>query len=358
MATGSEVWEQLKRVRDLVAENPLEGRKFADAALAQLAEIDDPPPDLLGFAAQIHGTAWRATGDYLAAQRCYTRAEGIYSNALAKTQDFALQRRLILGEADLWRRWSFLYLEIQDWERGLEMLSLAERRFTLADQRHDVGRVYLARGQLLWERDQPGDQDQALEFLSLAVELIDPRKSEGAFHAAQHNLSWALNLHPAPAPRSLERAFQALQRGRLSPSAKRRKPCHHPRQLFGHSYITVPDAKQRYLQGKILLRLGRAIEARPFLVTARTHLMALGGYARDVFAVTLDLVECYLLVYQRPWRRVADLLTQTIARCPLSDIGPEAESALDLLQVALKARNIPSATRHLDVARCRLVARD
>ncbi len=356
MATVREVWDRLERVRDLVSENPIEGRKAADAALAMLAEVEDPPTDLLAFAAQIDGTAWRANANYDAAQRCYIRAETIYRQALSISRDFALQRRLILGQAELRRRWSFLCIELQEWERGLEMLALAERRFTLADQPHEVGRVYLARGQLLWERDQPGDKDQALELLSLAVEFIDPGKSQGAFQAAEHNLTSALTLHHDPAPKSLERAFEALQRGRLSQSTKRRSSCQAPRQRFGHSELSIPDAKRRYLQGKILLRLRRAKEARPFLDTARTHLMALGDYSRDVFAVTLDLAECYLLVFQQPWRRVADLLAQTFARCPMSDVGPEAKAALDLFRVALEAQRLPSARKHLDLARRRYVA--
>ncbi|MCP4660254.1 MAG: hypothetical protein GY856_33050 [bacterium] len=345
----------MKPIDDLVTENPPEGRAAADAALALLAELHAAPPDLLAFGAQIDGSAWRANGNYLAAQRCYTRAEGIYCQALATCRDFVVQRRMILGQAELRRRCSFLCVELQEWERGLEMLALAERRFTLADQPHEVARVYLARGQLVWERNQSGDQDQALELLSLAVEMIDPRKSMGAFNAAEHNLTTVLTLHPDPAPKSLERAFEALQRGRLSPSAKRGSSSQGPRQRFGHSQFSIPDAKRRYLQGKILLRLRQPDTARTFLDTARTDLMALGDYPRDVFAVTLDLAECYLLVFKLPWRRVADLLTQTFERCPVSDVAPETKAALELLQTALEARSLPSARKHLDLARHGLV---
>ncbi len=356
MATVREVWDRLKPIDDLVTENPHEGRAAADAALALLAELHDAPPDLLAFGAQIDGSAWRANGNYLAAQRCYTRAENIFRQAFATSLDFALQRRLLLGQADLRRRWSFLCLGLQEWERGLEMLALAERRFTLADQRHEVGRVYLARGHLVWERNHSGDQDQAMELLSLAVEMIDPRKNKGAFQAAEHNLTTVLTLHPDPAPKSLERAFETLQRSRLSPSAKRRNTCHGPRQRFGHSQFSIPDANRRYLQGKILLRLHRPDEARPFLDTARTDLMALGAYPRDLFAVTLDLAECYLLVFKQPWRRVAVLLAQTFKRCPVSDIGPETKAALDLFQVALEARSLPTARKPLDLTRHRFVS--
>jgi len=356
MATVREVWDRLKPIDDLVTENPPEGRAVADAALALLAELHDAPPDVLAFGAQIDGSAWRANGNYLAAQQCYKRAEGIYCQALATCRDFVVQRRLILGQAELRRRWSFLCVELQEWERGLEMLALAERRFTLADQPHEVGRVYLARGQLVWERNQSGDQDQALELLSLAVQMIAPRKSEGAFQAAEHNLTSVLTLHTHPAPESLARSFEALQRGRLSPSAKRRHTCHGPRQRFGHYQFSIPDAKRRYLQGKILLRLRQPNQARPFLDTARTDLMALGDYPRDVFAVTLDLAECYLLVFKRPWRRVAFLLAQTFTRCPVSDVAPETKAALDLFQVALKARSLRSARKHLELARHRFVA--
>ncbi len=355
MATVREVRDRLKSIDDLVTENPSEGRAAADAALALLAELHDAPPDLLAFGAQIDGTASRANAKYDAARRCYTHAEKIYRQALSSSRNFALQRRLILGQAELRRRLSFLCLELQEWERGLEMLSVAERRFTLADQPHEVGRVYLARGHLLWERNQSGDQDQALELLSLAVEVIDQRRSMRAFHAAEHNLTTVLTLHPDPAPKSLERAFESLQRGRLSPSAKRGNSSHGPRQRFGHAQFSIPDANRRYLQGKILLRLHRSNEARPFLDTARTHLMALGDYPRDLFASTLDLADCYLLVFKRPWQRVAGLLEQTFKRCPMSGLGPETKAALDRFQVALEARNLPSAREHLDQARLRFV---
>ncbi len=353
MATVREVWDRLEFVRALVSENPIEGRKAADAALALLAEVEDPPPDLLAFAAQIDGTAWRANGKYAGAVRCYTRAASIYRDALNAFQDLALRRRLILGRADLWRRWSFLCMELQEWDRGLEMLDSAEKRFLVAGQQHEVGRVYLARGHLLWERNELGDQDQALVLLCRAVELIDPRKSEGAFRAATHNCTEALTLHPNPASESLRRGFDALRRGRLSQSAKRRSSCNRARQRFGHAERTVPDAKRRFLQGKILLHLHRAAEAQPFLETARIDLMLLGNYPRDVFAVTLELAECYLAQFRRPWKRVGDLLAETFALCPSGAIGPEVQDALDLLQAALETRNLPVARNHLVMARRR-----
>ncbi len=350
------VWEVRKRMQFvdvLTTENPIEGRKAADAALELLDQLDRPPPDLLAFAAQIDGSAWRANGDYHAAERCYTRAETIYRQVLAGSRDHGLRRRLHLGEAELRRRWSFLCVELCDWDRGLGMLSLAQEDFIAAGLQHEVGRVYLARGQLLWERDHPGDRDQTLELLSQAVELIDPAKREAAFQAAEHNLTSALTLHPNPAPESLEKAFEALQRSRLSRTSKRRTNC--ARQIFGRAEHTIPDAKRRYLQGKILLRLRQDDQALIFLKTARLDLMELGNYPRDVFAVTLDLADCYLWLYRYPWRRIVDLLADTFAFCPVDDLrlAPEAQAALELFQTAIEAQNLKAARKHLDVTQRR-----
>ncbi|MCP4660255.1 MAG: hypothetical protein GY856_33055 [bacterium] len=353
MVKVSEVWKRLHFVDDLTTEKPLEGRKAADAALELLDQLDTTPPDLLGFAAQVDGSAWRANGDYHAAERSYTRAETIYRQALAGSRDHGLRRRLHLGEAEVRRRWSFLCVELCDWDRGLEMLTLAQEDLIAAGLQHEVGRVCLARGQLLWERHHPGDRDQALELLSQAVELIDPAKREAAFHAAEHNLTSALTLHPNPAPESLERAFEALQRSRLSRTSKRRTNC--GRQIFGRAELTIPDAKRRYLQGKILIRLRQDDQAQIFLETARVHLMDLSNYPRDVFAVTLDLAECYLWLFRYPWRRIANLLADTFAFCPVDDLelAPEAQAALELFQAAIEDRNLKVARKHLDVAQRR-----
>jgi hypothetical protein len=275
------------------------------------------------------------------------RAQRSYRDALGVYEDSAFRRQLFLGRADLRRRWSFLCRELLDWDRGLKMLGLAEDSFTTAGQWQEVGRVHLARGQLLWERDHGHDQNRALELLGLAVEMIDPEKSAGAFEAAEHNCEWALALHPDPDPEALERTFKALQRSRLSQAAKR--PCnrHRGRQRFGRAQLTIPDAKRRYLQGKVLVRLCEHDEARPFLESSRLHLMVLGNYPRDVFAVTLDLAECYLWIYLKPCRRVATLLAETFAACPTDGLEPEAQAALALLCEALEAERTEAARQRL-----------
>ncbi len=104
------------------------------------------------------------------------------------------------------------------------------------------------------------------------------------------------------------------------------------------------------------MRLFQHEEARPFLETSRAHLMILGSYPRDVFAVSLDLAECYLWVFRRPWRRVAALLAETFALCPVTELFPESRAALELFEGALEARSVEAARRHLASARQRLVA--
>jgi hypothetical protein len=178
--------------------------------------------------------------------------------------------------------------------------------------------------------------------------MIEREKREAAFNAARQNLTCALTLSDDVAPESLMWAFQTLQRSRLvAPGSKA------GRQRLGHVQLTVPDATRRYLQGKLLLRLGKPGEARPFLESARIHLMALGSHPRDVFAVTLDLAESYLLALRHPWRKVTGLLAGTLALCPVEDIGPEAQAALDLFQAALESRDLDSATQQVASARRR-----
>jgi hypothetical protein len=158
-------------------------------------------------------------------------------------------------------------------------------------------------------------------------------------------------LHSDASPESLERAFRALQRSRLSKTSKRPCESFRNRQRFGRRELTIPDAKRRYLQGKIQLRLMQHDEARLFLETARIDLMALGNHHRDVFAITLDLAECYLGLFRRPWRRIANLLSETFELCPVSDLNPEAEAAVELLQTALAAENVAKVEKQLAAAR-------
>lgn len=351
MSTREKLWERLKAVEYLIWEDPVAGNQELHATLSQIAKIRNPPLALWAFAEKIRGTAWRANGDFEQAEQCYLRAEGIYRKAFLSCEMLAQRRALLLDEADLYRRQAFLHLEQRDWTGCRRMLDAAEVRFTLAGERHEVGHVLLARGQLFWERAAAGEQDRALELLSRALELIDPAKSKMIFESAEHNLASALALHPNPSPDSLERAFRALQRSRLSNASKRPSERFRRRQRFGRRELTIPDAKRRYLQGKIQLRLNQHDEARLFLETARTDLMLLSNHPRDVFSVTLDLAECYLGHFRRPWRQITDLLAQTFALCPVTDLNPEAETALELLQTALAAQNFTKVEKQLAAVR-------
>ncbi len=56
-------------------------------------------------------------------------------------------------------------------------------------------------------------------------------------------------------------------------------------------------------------------------------------------------------ILRRPWRRIADLLSQTFDLCPVSDINPEAEAALKQLQTALTAENFAKVEKRLAAVR-------
>jgi tetratricopeptide (TPR) repeat protein len=356
MATVQQIWECLEAADNLARERPPKSRETVDLALSLLGEVVEPPQDLTAFAAQINGTAYRANGDHAAAEACYTRAEALYREGLANYQDFNLRRRLYLGRADLQRRWSLLCMERLNWSRGIKMLELAKERFILAGQRHEVGRVYLAWGQLLWQRGKAGDHAAAVELLSRAVEMIDPDQREGAFRSAEHNLTCALALSEEVSPESLEHAFEHLQRGRLSRASRRPSRDHLSRQRFGRAEASLPDATRRYLQGRILLRLWQHEDARRFLESARDHFLELGNDPRNVFAVTLDLAECYLWTFVHPWQKVAKLLADTFDRCPPSELTPETQAALELFESALQRRDLASARKQLDATRRRFLA--
>jgi len=346
-----EVKRSLDTLRDLAGLNPSEALKLLPSTLAAAREADPGSPALMAFAAQVEGTVWRANAEFRRAEEAYSRAEEVYREALARCENLRAGHELILGRADLWRRWSFLCIEQRRWQRGLEMLDAAEEALIAARRRHDLGRVHLARGQLLAERNEPGDGDRAIELLAQSVEMIDPNKSEPAFDTAQHNLEWALATHASPSAESLEKAFRALQRSRLSRAAKRPSAADRGRQLFGHRQRTIPDAKRRYLQGKVLMRLRQHDEARPFLETARIDLMLLGNYPRDVVPATVDLVECYLWALRRPWTKVSRLLTETLSSCKVDDWYPEVIRAVQLLEKAIAAKSFEKARRQVALLR-------
>jgi tetratricopeptide (TPR) repeat protein len=257
--------EFLDRWNMISFRDPQAGRRHADRGLEMVRQLGSPP-ELLARGLTILGSSYRATGDLPRADHAYAAALRIYHGL-----DVSDRRGIALDEADLHRRRAILRMEEHRYAEGLDAADRAITIYKAGQDRHELGRSYSAKGLLEYKMGYRA----SIGTISHALTLMDASRNPDAHDAASHNLQLALaDFKPEAA--TLERSLEQLHAARVSRRSLRpSRRQGHRRQLMARRRRTLADAKTRYLQGRILVMLGRHDEARPLLETAHEDLLAL-----------------------------------------------------------------------------------
>lgn len=338
-------YRQFLDLWDAIAfESPEAGRRHADQGLELVRQLCNPPPALLARAFAICGSSFRAVSELARAEECFQEARKLYENIAI------LLRQDNLDKADLYRRMVFLRLEQRCFDEALELAHHAATILSVAGASHELGRVYAAKGLAQLKLGDPG----AIDTLCLALGKLDAGQNPNAYHAACHNLLMALG-ELRPKPELLEAALAQLCKARLTKRSRRpaRRQAHRLR-LTGYRRKTMPDAKARFLQGRILNLLGQHEEARKLLESAREDLITL-GMPLAVAEVSIELAECYLWFSEsRRWPRIERLAREALELLrPVPD-APEVVAACQLLLHVAAARPARGARQELERCRARL----
>lgn len=322
--------------------DPIAGRRHADQGLRWVAKLKNPPA-LHARALTILGSSYRAVEDPPRTEEAFQKALAIYR---AMTYEL---RSIALDQADLYRRLAYLRLEQRRYAEALDLVDQAVPVFVSAGCRHELGRVYLAKGVIQLKM---GDR-AAISTLCHALSTLDTERSPSDYHAATHNLLFAL-CNFEPDGETLDRAFKFLQVARLSSRSRspgRRRS--HQYKLLGHRRPTMPDAKTRFLQGRILLLLGDDAAARRALESARADLIAL-DMPLAVAEVSIELAECYLMASIPSWGKIQRLAQEALQLLAAVPNAGEILVACELLHKAAVARSLTQARRELAAYRKRL----
>lgn len=333
--------------RDLIAQwdaiafkDPGEGARHAEHCLDVVAKLDYPP-ELHARALTIYGSSRRAIGDLGGAEQAYRQALRIFDALLAEPDN----NQVILDEADLQRRIAYLRAKQGRYPDALQCAGHALRIFHLANETHEKGRAFLARGSVLLMMDQ----SRSISALILALEHLDGEKSPEDFLAATSNLIYALTLFQDLDADWLEGALRRVTECRLSLRSRRRRV--GTRYLKGHRRKTPADALMRYVQGRLLVLLERYEEARALLHTAREDLLEL-GMARELASASLELAECYLhLSGIHRWHRIEALCREVLTALASEPDTTDAIAAFKLLRCSLLERSAQEARDGLSSAR-------
>jgi tetratricopeptide (TPR) repeat protein len=329
------------------------GRQLADEGLARVRALGNPP-DLYARALANQGSSFRVTSDLSRAEKLYKEAEGLY-RSLILSLDFGYiqQRQAILDQADLERRWAYLRRDQRRFCEALDRATAAESVFLAANDLYNVGRSRSVRGTIHSER---GHQEEAIPWLSSALTCFEPGKHDEAIYAAAHNLQIALT-ESDPSPECLEETLRQVTEGRLSRTSRRpSRTGSVSRQLMGHRRRTLPDAKARGLQGRILALLHQYPDAQRLLESAREDLIFVDA-SLDAAVVDVELGECYLCSIggHRRWDRIEELAKEAIELlAPVPGI-PETLAALRLWQTAVVARSLGEARQRVRCCRVELL---
>ena len=117
--------------------------------------------------------------------------------------------------------------------------------------------------------------------------------------------------------------------------------------------MSLPDAKARGLQGRILAMLGQPDDAIRLFESAREDLIRVGAHL-DAAVVDVELADCYLWSSLR-WRRVEDLAAEALGLLAPYPNMPEALAALKLWHEAAAARSLRETRRLIERCRALLV---
>lgn len=325
-------------------ESPEAGHKHVEQGCQLIRRLPDPPPALLARAHTIRGSSFRAIGDLGRAEECFSDARKLYIGLLG------YRREDILDEADLYRRIAYLRMEQQRFGDALEFVHRAATIRAAAEAEHELGRALAAKGTIQATMNDP----KAIGTLCLALGKLDPEQNANAYDSTCHNLLAAL-CQFRPEPELLEAAMKELCRARLDDRSLcpgRRKA--HQLRPAGRRRRTMPDARARFLQGRILVLLGQHEEARKLLETAREDFIAL-GMPLDAAAISIELAECYLWFSDsRRWPRIERLARESLELLrPVPD-APEVVAACQLLMQVAVVRPAHNARQALEKCRARL----
>jgi len=309
------------------------------------------PPDLRARALANRGNCHRIEGNLSGAENLYEEAVGLFRSLILDPDlDHTQKRQVALDQADLDRRWAYLLRDQRRFPEALEKATASEIVFLAANDLYNVGRARLARGAIYVESGHP---EEAIPHLGSALTCFEPNQHENAAYVAAHNLQIAL-ADTEPDPERLEETLRQVTEGRLSRASRRpSRQGSVSRQLMGHRRRTLPDAKARGLQGRILAMLGQHDDGARLLESSREDLIHVGAYL-DAAVVDVELGGCYLWYGSTPrWDRLEELAQEALGLLAPFPNMPEALAALKLWHVAVAARSLKE-TRKL-VERCRVL---
>lgn len=316
-----EAWDDVAYV------DPHAGMRLARTAVELVELLDeDDRPILLPRALATVGSSHRALEELHEAEAVFAQVAALHEKTLIPRLD----------EADYCRRMTYFR---RDQGRYVEALTFAEKTIVLcqAEQAsHDLGSAYAARGSvyllMIWTGDAV-PRSEPIQSLSLAVERIDPRKSQYAYEAATGNLALSL-LEGYDC--DLEMTLATLKKTlRLQAKLRITKK-------------TLPNAIVRWMIGLVYLRIGFLDRAGEILRRARRVLMQL-GFLKDVVRISLDLARVYHA--QGFWGRLRVLAEEILS---LEEVyTPEALTALRVWHEAILREHVPERTwkRVLDAVR-------
>lgn len=233
-------------------------------AIAETLDVDRYSSSLVGDlqarAWSVLGNARRLGGDLRGAEEAFGEAEELLAEG---TGD-------VIEEARLYGFVASLRSDQRRFDEAIRLVGHAETIYRRAGDHQFMARSMIGRG--LYTA-YSGEAEKAIPILEAALGQLEADRDPRLALAAQHNLILCLN-----------------ECGRLQEALKllvRVRPLYSK---FGDSWT---KARMRWLEGKIAVGLGRALEAEHAFLEARQELMELEA-PLDAALISLDLAALYL----------------------------------------------------------------
>ncbi|KAB2966759.1 MAG: hypothetical protein F9K18_05160 [Thermoanaerobaculia bacterium] len=224
-----------------IYDDPRRARELAEMAL-EISERLDPAPygeravfDLRGRARAHLGNARRALGDLAGAEDNLRQARALLEEGTGDPLDEA---ELLYYEASLLRA-------RRELDAALRKARRSARLYRELGDRHLEGRSRVNEGQIQILR---GEIERAGKAYREALELIEPQRDRHLFLAVRHNLTWWL-----------------MESGKGAAALEQLESFRGDYQALGDRSAAL---RLRWLEGRILHRLGRAEEAVAALAEA------------------------------------------------------------------------------------------
>ncbi len=304
----------------IVFHEPAAGLEWAEVApyLASMVDVADERqrPELVAYAYGVEGSGYRAAGDFEAAERSYDEALKVANREGLSDSDRAdIHRRLAVLRTDQKR-----YDEaLGEADRAIEVFR-SEESF---QAQQDLAEALTVRGAV---HLVSGDHAQSIRWFAEALTLADLATSRRTYHAAIHNIAYALARSACGDPEIIGKGYRFIREARRK---------------LKNGHRSVPRAKLLWIESLLLAQTKPAPAVEGYLA-ARCDLIELEA-AQEVCLISLDLGALYLRGER--WSELLALAAETVQLAERLKVREEGIGALRLWTEAVQGEAVEAVLK-------------